>query len=423
MKKIIAFIFLSLFLGNISSTDFSFVAFVDYYGGIEPSQDYENLRSQIYMSPTFSGYNDSLGYEWVLSSRLWVQPIGEDQSIDPWDILDEAYLLFPKENFDITVGQKVVSYGFADIYGPLNALHSTNRSPYSLDDSYDSRRGDPLVQITFYPTFSDTLELTYVPFTRPDKESGDSVYISDTQETIEWSDSPFITENPHSIFFDYKHYGEKMDIQVFYGYYTENTPDFSFSEIDSSVATTVDLEYNKKQTIGFAYATRLGGSTLSQDIAFNITSDWDGTDLGAQNSDFTVNTQYLTNLPWGILSQTTLYYSYFINYGNHEDSTDVAASDLLAEEIQIFHTQPLEHIAFIVTHLEKSFLREKMKGQLNVGFFFSPQVYIAPRLAYSVTDYWALETGADITLGDPSDSILRRNPNDDNFYVRAVYRY
>jgi hypothetical protein len=95
----------------------------------------------------------------------------------------------------------------------------------------------------------------------------------------------------------------------------------------------------------------------------------------------------------------------------------------LSEEIRNFHAQPYRHIAFAVSHFERSFLREKLKAQLNVGFFFSPRVYLAPRLAYALTDYWIAETGADITLGEPPDYDLRRNPSDDNFYVRLLYRY
>jgi hypothetical protein len=77
----------------------------------------------------------------------------------------------------------------------------------------------------------------------------------------------------------------------------------------------------------------------------------------------------------------------------------------------------------MVGHFERAFLRERLKTQLNVGYFFSPELYFAPRLTYSITDFWTLEGGADITLGDPPDDDLRRNPTNDNFYVRLLYRY
>jgi hypothetical protein len=406
----------------LGAQDFQFTTFFDYYGGVEPSEGYENLRTRVYMQPRFSGYSD-LGFDWYFSANLWVQPLGEPEAIDPRDILQEAYLLFPFPLFDITLGQKLITYGFADIYGPLNALHSTNRAPLSLDDGYDSRRPDPLVQLRFYPTFEDTIEVTYVPFTRPDRERPDSVSLSESGDQVVWSGQDFLWDLPHSVFINYNRYGEKADLQFFYGWYVEHTPDFEVPETDSGSSSVISPVYNRKHTFGAAYATRIGNYTLSQDFAFNLTSDFEGTDLGAQNSDITVNTQLLANLPGNILGQFSLIYSYFFNHGNHEAGADPASADYLAEAFQVFHTQPLQHIAFMIGHFEKSFLREKLKTQLNVGFFFSPEVYLAPRLAYSLTDLWSLEAGADITLGDPPDQALRRNPSDDNFYLRLVFRH
>lgn len=415
----------------LSAQEFRFVSFLDYYGGIEPEEGYENLRSRLFMRPRFSGFNDALNFEWVLSATLWVQPLqsgseyyaGGPYAIDSWDILHEAYLLFPFKKFDLSLGQKIVTYGFADVYGPLNALHSTNRPRLSLDDGYDGRRPDPLVQLRFYPSFEDTIELTYVPLTRPDRERSRPVSLPDTKDTVVWSDGPYITDNPHSLFLNYNRYGLKADWQLFYGWYTEHTPDFEISQIDSAVSTDIETVYHKKQTFGVAYSTRLGNNTLSQDFAFNLTKDLSGRDIGAQNSDITINTQLLTNLPGNILGQFSLIYAYFFNHSGHRPGSDLAAAEYLAEEIQNFHTQPQQHIAFLVSHFEKSFLREKLKTQLNIGFFFSPEIYLAPRLAYSLTDYWTLESGADITLGDPPDADLRRNPWNDNFYIRLLYRY
>jgi hypothetical protein len=410
----------------LSAQEFRFVSFLDYYGGIEPEKGYQNLRARLFMRPRFSGFNETLNFEWVLSAALWVQPLqpgGESYAIDSWDILHEAYLLFPFRKFDLSLGQKIVTYGFADVYGPLNALHSTNRTPLSLDDGYDGRRPDPLVQMRFYPSFEDTIELTYVPLTRPDRERSEPVYLSDTKDTVVWSDDPYITDNPHSLFFNYNRYGLKADWQFFYGWYTEHTPDFEVSRINGNVSTDIETVYHKKHTFGAAYSTRLGNTTLSQDFAFNLTEDLSGRDIGAQNSDLSVNTQLLTNLPGDILGQFSLIYSYFFNHNGHKSGSARVAAEYLAEEIQDFHTQPLQHIAFLVGHFEKSFLREKLKTQLNIGFFFSPELYLAPRLAYSLTDYWTLESGADITLGNPPDADLRRNPWNDNFYIRLLFRY
>jgi hypothetical protein len=413
----------SLILPALSAEEFKFVSFYDYYGGIEPSSGYENLRTRFFMAPSFSGYNDSLDFEWLLSARLWVQPLGEPYSIDPWDILHETYLFFPFDNFDFSIGQKIVAYGFADVMGPLNVLHSANRTPLSLDEYFDSRRPDPLLQVRFYPTFEDTIELTYVPVTRPDRERPGPVELPGSGHRVIWNDEPYLLDNLHSLFLHYSRYGEKADLQLFYGWYTDQTPDFEVVDLDSGVERDIHTVYNRKHTFGFAYATRAGNSTLSQDIAFNLTKDIEGTDIGGQNSDITVNTQLLVNLPGGILSQYSLVYSWFINHGKHDPGSNPEEAAYLSEEIQNFHTQPLEHIAYIIAHFERSFLREKLKTELNLGFFFSPKLYIAPRLAYALTDHWAFAAGADINLGEPPEFDLRRNPWNDNFYLRLLYRY
>ncbi|RLW70345.1 MAG: hypothetical protein B6D68_00945 [spirochete symbiont of Stewartia floridana] len=130
----------------------------------------------------------------------------------------------------------------------------------------------------------------------------------------------------------------------------------------------------------------------------------------------------MVNLPWNILSQFSLVYSFFPNFGNHDAGYDGDASAYLARQVQEFHSQPRRHIAYLIGHFEKSFLREKLKTTLNIGFFFSPKIYFGPRLSYNITDYWQFEAGADITLLDPPDLDLRRNDSNDNFYIRLVFR-
>jgi hypothetical protein len=407
----------------IEAQEFRFLTFVDYYGGIEPAEGYENLRTRIFMQPTFSGYSDTFGFEWLLSSRLWVQPLGDPYALEASDILYESYIFFPFESFELTIGQKIVDYGFADVYGPLNIAHSSKQALLSLDEAYDNAQPDPLVQLRFYPGFDDILEVCYVPVSRRDAEQADPVFLPGSKDTIIWDDGSFILDTPHSVFFNYTHYGHNTDFQLLYAWYVEQTPDFQIEETLSTDESEITTVYNRAQSFGAAYSSRLGASTFSQDLAFKLTGDFQGTDIGAQNSSITVNTQLLTNLPGQVLGQFSLVYSYFFNHNDYDKGADPTTADYLASQINTFHAQPYEHIAFMVGHFERAFLRERLKTQLNVGYFFSPELYFAPRLTYSITDFWTLEGGADITLGDPPDDDLRRNPTNDNFYVRLLYRY
>ena len=426
MKRVkhgIALLILTSASIGLNAQGFEFLSFMDYYGGIEGSEGYKNLRSQIFMRPKFYGSNETGWLQWELSATLWAQPLGNPSAIDPWDILHTAYLLLAFNDFDISIGQKILSYGFADIFGPLNVLHSTNRYPLSLDDPYDAQRPDPMIQLRFYPSFQDSIELVYVPITRPDRERPGPINLPTSQDRILWYDKPYITDNLHSFFINYSHYGEKIDLQFLYAWYTDHTPDFILGETLGSQSSDIRTTYRKKHSFGFAYSTQIWNMTLSQDFGFNLTEDIRGTDIGAQNSDIIVNTQLLANLPWGILSQYSLIYAFFINHGKHSSGQDTAASSYLAREIQGFHTQPRQHILFLVAHFEKSFLREKLKTALNYGFFFSLEMYFAPRISFAISDYWTIETGADITLGNPPSDDLRRNDFNDNYYLRLIYRF
>lgn len=415
----------------VTADEFRLTAVADYFGGIEPQAGYEPLRSRIFLRPWFSNNLPGTNIKWQLSANLWVQPIAGPEGVSgyavaPGDILDEAWLYIPLGSFDLSVGQKPIAYGFADVFGPLNVVNAANRVPLSLDEPFDNRLPSPLVQLQYYPDFDSALELVYVPFMRPDRERMADVLLPGLSNMVRWRDEAFIVDEPHSLFVQYSRFGERVDFQLLYGWYADQTPDF-IRPADLTSATPYDIEsiYRKRHVFGGAYAFKLGNGTFSQDIAFKLTDDLDGKDPGARNSEITVNTQYLANLPFGILSQFSVVYAHFINHGKHELQLgdEEAALDYFAKAVQGFHTQPLQNIAFIVAHFERQFLRERLKAELNVGFFFSPEIYLAPRLNYHLSDHWSVAGGADINLGDPPDAALRRNPNDDNFYLRVVFRY
>lgn len=415
----------------VMADEFRLTAVADYFGAIEPKVGFEQLRSRIFLRPWFSNTLPGTDIQWQLSANLWVQPIAgpagvSGYAVAPGEILDEAWLYIPLGSFDLSIGQKPVAYGFADVFGPLNVVNAANRVPLSLDEPFDNRLPSPLVQLQYYPDFDSTVELVYVPFMRPDRERLGDASLPGINDTVRWRNDAFIFAAPHSLFVQYSRFGERVDFQLLYGWYTDQTPDFIRPAV-LTPATPYDIEtvYRKRHVLGGAYAFKLGNGTFSQDVAFKLTEDLDGRDPGARNSEITVNTQYLTNLPFGILSQFSVVYAHFINHGKHElqPGDEETALDYFAKAVQGFHTQALQNIAFIVAHFERQFLRERLKAEFNVGFFFSPELYLAPRLSYHLSDHWSVAGGADINLGDPPEAALRRNPNDDNFYLRIVFRY
>lgn len=428
MKKVL-FVFLCLAMLPLAALEFELISFADYYGGIEPNMDYENLRARLFLRPTIQGYHNNSGLEFHLSGDFYYQPIGEPLIINPMDILQEAYLFLPLGNWDISLGQKFVSYGHSDIFSIFNRVNSQDRTLFSMDDSYNSRRSDLMLHLAYYPSFEDSIEFIYIPVPRADKERNEVVPISHSNWTIDadLTGQDYLLENMHSFYMVYSRYGSNWDIQAFYGYYTNQTADFDLSlvneAVDESLSGEIGLEYNRIHTMGIAYTTQLGSIALSQEIGANITTDLDGTDMGVRNSDISVNTQIQGVLPGNMLSQLMIVYQHIINHPEVDSSFSSENQEFLSEQIYGFHTQPRHNIALIVGHTEKNFLRDRLKTAINVGFFFSPNILLQPKVSFAINDNLQFITGADYILGEPTDLQLRRNAANDNYYLRLEYRY
>ena len=155
---------------SIFALDFHGVIFADYYGDIEYSTDYDNIRSRLYYQSILSGslFNSTVDFE--LSANLFYDPLGDPNLIEPENILREAYLFIPFDNIDLFLGQKFVSPGMTDVFSPLNSVNGEYAYKLSLDDPYDGKRADLMVQIQYYPNFDDSIQLIYVPCPRPDYE-------------------------------------------------------------------------------------------------------------------------------------------------------------------------------------------------------------------------------------------------------------
>ncbi len=428
MKKILILLTLLLsFQLFPADGEFRLLSFADYYGAVEPDESYETLRNRYYLQPQFQA--SLFGYlaDVNLSANLWYQPLGEEEFTAPENILREAYVSLPAGNFDIVLGQKLASFGFSDVYGPLNIINASDQTIFSLDDSVDGRRPDGMVQILYYPNFSDTFELIYVPFPRPDYDpSAKETLRSDEWDlTLERDSQAYLTDQAQSLFFRYYHFSDTFDLQLVYAWYTEQTPGFDLSELDADgQVLTGEIEplYTRNQLFGAAVSTTLGETILSEDLGFTLTEDPEGTDPGIANSSFSANTQITGSILNGTFAQLSLVYQYFINYDALEEPYDSALFEELAEEYNSFAVQPREHIAFAVLHLHRSFMREKLYLGLNTGLLY-PDIYIAPRISYGLSDRMLVEAGADINTGGAEENIFTGRDESDNVYIRLQYEY
>jgi len=423
MKNIHLTVLLVLLIAPLSAVDIELDVYSDIYWNIEPSEEIEVLRNQYFIQPAFSGYHDDSGLEWHLRTNFYYQLYDEPQVIAWQDIIDEAYLFLPIGPFDISLGQKYHFLGFSDVYSSLNSINGNRRKQFSMTQSYLNRQSDLMLHIQYYPTFEDSIEFIYIPFSRPDTERQDRVSLQseNINAQVNLEHQPYLTDQLHNFYVVYNRYSFAFDIQFLYAWYIDHTPDFNLTDLQLNGSVwegEIENQYNRKQTLGLAVSTSVSKWAFSQEVALNITDNWDGKNEGHQFSDISANSQIQTNLPGNILSQFMLIYQHLI----HFEQADYVETHL-AEEIQTFHQQPVQNILFLVGHFERNFLRDKLKTELNVAYFFSPEILFAPELAYFFNDYLSLETGADITMGSPTAMDLRRNNIDDNLYLRLKYLY
>ena len=425
VKKICFVLILLLISLSLGAMDFQGVLFADYYGGFEPTIEYENLRGRLYYQPKLTGSLFDYAVDYEISANLYYDFISDSHFIKPENILREAYISIPLENFDISIGQKFVSPGMTDVFSPLNVVNGEYAFKLSLDDPYEGKRADALIQITYYPTYDDSIELVYVPVPRPDFEPAALVPITDTNVDVLLSTTPYLLDSMHSIFLSYTHFGFDYDLQLSYAFYTEQTPNFDISSLTDSLGVLtgdVVTSYSRNHTLGGAYGTSFNGIALVEEIAFNLTEDFAGTEIGIKNSDITLNTQ-ITGTVWGgTLAQLNIIYQYVINFDKGTTPYGSTIQAVLAEEFNGFYNQPVEHIVFAIAHFQNSFFHDKLTVSLNAGYLH-PDVYLAPRVAFAITDGLQVAVGADYKTGNPPDRALARGNLVDNYYVRLKYEY
>lgn len=409
MKKI-SLILLLIMVQPIFSLEFRTLLFSDYYGLIEPGKDYESLRQRNYIRPELSlDVLDGNGFL-DISAEYYYDSFSEESTPNPFNILREFYLTLYFNWGDLIIGQKYTTKSKAEVFSPLNILNASYRDLLSLDEPYQSKLPELSAEVRYYLDDDSSLELLYIPFPRTDYQSdGDlHVFINDNNYILDKDSNPYLFDDAHSVFLTYNRYSFSYDIQFTYGYYVDGSYNYSFKDVN-----TIEKTFNRVHTLGGAFSSSLGEVGITEELAFNLTEDFDGTDPGIKNSDITLNSQFTKTLFGRTYGQLSVIYQYVFNYDDNDDDFSNAVYNI--------HNQPTDNILFFVGHLHDSFIREKLYVALNVGFFFSPSIYIAPRLKYSVTDLLKIETGIDMYTGKYKHKIFDDDLGGDNFYIRLKY--
>ncbi|MGL1892133.1 MAG: hypothetical protein OCD02_10940 [Spirochaetaceae bacterium] len=412
MKRIYL-IFIMLFISyNLYSQEIRVTTFSDLFIQIEPESEYELLRQRNYFRPEFNVdlLDDIASFN--ISGEFYYDHFDDQVTPDPFNILREFYFSFYLPLSDIFIGQKYITKGKADVFSPLNIFNASYKELLSLDDQYQSKLPEVVLELNYYLNDDSSLEFIYIPFPRTDYQGTGEIDI--TLNNIDYlfnkESDPYLMEDSHSFFLTYNLYGFNFDTQITYANYVDGNYNFL---IDSDTNNITKI-YNRVQTIGGSVSTSLGPIALTEELAFNLTENFGGDDIGIKNSDITLNTQLMHPLFGRTYAQINIIYQYIFDF-SEDGELEAAINDV--------HLQPTDNILFFIAHLHDSFFREKLYIGLNLGFFFSDDIYVAPRINYSVSDNITIESGINMFTGSYENKLLENNLGGDTLFLRIKYQY
>lgn len=422
--------------------DLSLQLQVDYYGDLEPTTDYENLRSRLYAKPELSGALLGYNLEYYLTANLYYQPIGDETFVQLDNILREVFIGMHTSLFSLYLGQRFVNWGKVDFYSPMNIINPVNTTVLSLDNPDEGKLPVLMADLFINLGFNASLEVVYEPYLRtyyyPDEQLDikmNNSYV-DVDATFYHKEIPYLSEEAHSLFLAYNYWSYWFDLLVSYSYFIDQYPDFDLSGITQEYDDTKPVirgeafnTYNRAHLIGIGFGMNLQDWGVDVESGLKITEDWDGTKVETKNSELVTNLQVNRTFFNNLFLQFNVIYRYIINF---DATLDAEYSSLimsyLKSEMKERFLQPAESSVYIVNHIHRNFINDTLQLALNSGLGFpvnytgtyETEIYIAPRVSYSLNDFVKIQSGADLYVQGEEAGYLGRNSYKDNFYIRVV---
>ena len=446
--KILMFLLLLAISLPAQGLDFNYYLMTDYYGDLESTTPYDNLRIRLYARPEISGelFDGNLYY--FVSANLYYQPIGEEMLVRPDNILREGYFGLQSNFYNLYVGQRFVNWGKVDFYSPVNVINAVDTTILSLDNVEEGRLPDLMVDLQLILGANASLELIYVPFPRPYFHPDEEVNIAldflylDIDAVFRHEKISYLTEQAHSMFAAFRYWSYWFDMLLSYSFFVDQYPDFDLSgitqEIDDSgffnkyiIRGTAFNTYNRAHLPGMGISTNLKSWGLDAESGLKITEDWDGTRVEIKNSELVSNLQVNRTFFDYWFFQVNFIHRYIINQNaDPQSSLNSQVLSYIEAEMEKHFLQPVESQVYMAAHLHRYVLHDTLYFAMNggVGFAINPEeeyeteVYLAPRVAYHFTDLIKMEVGGDFWLQGEEAGYLGRNIDKDNFYIKFTFR-
>lgn len=447
MKTLLFFLLLAVSL-PAQGLDFNYYLMSDYYGDLEPTTPYENLRIRFYGRPEISGAFTGADINYFVSANLYYQPLGDELFVRLDNILREAYFELHGNLYNLYVGQRFANWGKVDFYSPVNIINAVNTTTFSLDNTEEGRLSDLMADFQMFLGTDASFQLIYVPFPRPYFHPDENVDIKinffnlDIDAVFKHEKIPYLTEweQTHSLFTTFRYWSYWFDMFLSYSFFIDQYPDFDLSGItqeinyiptpnEITIRGTAINSYNRAHLLGLGFSTNLKSWALDGESGLKITKDWDGTRVEIKNSELVSNIQANRTFFNYWVFQTNFIHRYIINH-DAELQSDLNSQVLayIEPEMEKHFLQPVESQIYMAVHLHRYVLHNTLYFAINggVGFAINPvdeyetELYLAPRITYYFSDLVKMEAGGDFWLQGEEAGYLGRNIYKDNFYIRFI---
>jgi hypothetical protein len=208
---------------------------------------------------------------------------------------DEAYLQAYFGNFDIAAGLRKLTWGKADILGPLDVINPLNASEiYTIMADQSSlmsvKIARPLVHASYRFGQFSRIEGVFVPNFLPHSFAQTGRWADSRAELLALGESSGGVNEPDTSTLDFAQGGLRftstagssdIGLQYYYGRLPQPSVGLAFSP--PSPVPQVNVLYNPYHQIGLDYAQVLFGFNTRAELAANITGDLDGDDGSVYN--------------------------------------------------------------------------------------------------------------------------------------------
>jgi hypothetical protein len=344
--------------------------------------------------------------------------------IDSPVTLDEAYVRAYFGKFDIEGGLRKLTWGKADMMGPLDVINPLDYSDFSIMSEAGSdpailKCARPLVHASYRIGSFSKIEGVFVPNFEPARFAETGRWVPAQMAQMDQLATVGIPVNhPDTTTLNYAQAGLRFtttiggaaDVGVQYYYGRRSTPAVTMALASPSPQpTAVNFDYNPYHQIGVDWAQVLFGFNIRVELAANITGDLNGDDGAVYNPALAWSLGFDRELVWGINLNVQANESITLL---HNKIADNALLDIEADS-DTSATQ-------IIASLSKKFLRDEFEARVSVLWEVEAQDFlIMPSLVWT-KDAVSVELSGGIFGGDKEGQFGQYR---DNGFVKVALKY